>query len=99
MHNVSGYVATAFDNHYNKYKAIIKNENTEYSLEMKRLATLSTEYKVQFQKNADIEKERVRLQDILAKLKLTLALSVSQREDFDILVKQVISIFEKTKRC
>ena len=99
MHNISGYVATAFVNHYNKYKALIKTENIDYSLDMKRLAALSTEYKIQFQKNADIEKERARLQDILAKLKMTLSLSVSQREDFDILVKQVISIFEKKHRC
>jgi hypothetical protein len=99
MHNISGYVATAFVNHYNKYKALIKNENADYSLEMKRLTALSTEYRIQFQKSLDIEKERSRLQDILAKLKMTLSLSVSQREEFDILVKQVISIFEKKQRC
>ena len=50
------------------------------------------------QKTADIEKERVRLQDILAKLKETLTLSVTQREEFDLLVKEVVSIFDK-KRC
>ena len=98
MRNISGYVATAFVNHYNKYKALIQNENVEYLSEMKRLTALSNEYKVQFQKNADIEKDRARLQDILSKLKMTLSFSVSQREEFDLLVKQVIGIFEK-KRC
>ena len=97
-HNISGYVATAFINHYNKYKNLIQKENADYSAEMKRLTTLSNEYKVQVQKTADIDKERARLQDILAKLKDTLELSVTQREEFDMLVKEVVSIFDK-KRC
>ena len=97
-HNISGYIATAFINHYNKYKYMIAKENTDYSSELKKLTLLSNEYKVQVQKTADIERERVRLQDILVKLKDTLSLSVSQREEFDLLVKEVISIFDK-KRC
>ena len=94
-HNISGYVATAFINHYNKYKALIQKENVDYSSELKRLTVLSNEYKVQAQKSADIEKERARLQDILNKLKETLTLSVSQREEFDRLVKDVVAIFDK----
>jgi hypothetical protein len=97
-HNISGYVATAFVNHYNKYKNLIQKENADYSSELKKLTALSNEYKVQVQKTADIERERVRLQDLLTKLKDTLSLSVTQREEFDFLVKQVISIFDK-KRC
>jgi hypothetical protein len=97
-HNISGYIASAFINHYNKYKNLIQKENTDYSSEMKRLTLLSNDYKVQVQKTADIEKERVRLQDILVKLKDTLSVSVTQREEFDLLVKEVISIFDK-KRC
>ena len=97
-HNISGYVATAFVNHYNKYKYMIAKENTDYSSELKKLTALSNEYKVQVQKTADIERDRTRLQDLLTKLKDTLSLSVTQREEFDFLVKQVISIFDK-KRC
>ena len=97
-HNISGFVATAFVNHYNKYKSLIQKENTDYSSELKKLTLLSNEYKVQVQKTADIERERVRLQDILSKLKDTLSLSVSQREEFDLLVREVVSIFDK-KRC
>ena len=97
-HNISGYIATAFINHYNKYKNLIQKETADYSSEVKKLTILSNEYKVQVQKTADIEKERVRLQDILAKLKETLTLSVTQREEFDLLVKEVVSIFDK-KRC
>ena len=97
-HNISGYIATAFVNHYNKYKSLIQKENTDYSSELKKLTELTNEYKVQAQKTADIERERVRLQDILVKLKNTLSLSVSQREEFDLLVKEVVSIFDK-KRC
>ena len=75
-----------------------RSENEVYSAEMKKLTDLSNEYKVQLQKTADIEKERTRLEGILSKLKDTLTLSVTEREEFDILVKEVISIFDK-KRC
>jgi hypothetical protein len=97
-HNVSGYVATAFINHYNKYKNLIQKENTDYTLELDRLTKLANEYKVQVQKTADIERDRARIQDLLVKLKDTLELSISQREEFDLLVKEVVSIFDK-KRC
>jgi hypothetical protein len=97
-HNISGYVATAFINHYNKYKNLIQKENTDYSSELKKLTALANEYKVQAQKTADIEKDRARLEDLLKKLNDTLSLSITQREEFDFLVKQVISIFDK-KRC
>jgi hypothetical protein len=95
---VSGYVATAFINHYNKYKNLIQKENGDYSAQLKQLTSLANNYKIQAQKTADIEKERLRLQDLLIKLKDTLEMSISQREEFDFLVKEVISIFDK-KRC
>jgi len=94
-HNISGYVATAFINHYNKYKALIQQDNSEYSSELKHLTTLSDEYKKQAEKNVAIEKERDRLQEILSKLKTTMTLSDTQREEFDRLVKEVISIFNR----
>jgi hypothetical protein len=97
-HNISGYVATAFINHYNKYKNLIQKENIEYSSEFRRLNSLANEYKIQVQKTADLERERVRLQDILSKMRATLNLSVAQREEFDMLIKAVVSIFDK-KRC
>ena len=98
-HNVSGFVATAFINHYNKYKALIDKENVDYSSDMKRLAVLSNNYKVQAQKSLEIEKERSRLQVILNKLKSTLTLSISQRDEFERLVKDVVSIFNNNKIC
>ena len=97
-HNISGYVATAFINHYNKYKNLIQKENIEYSSEFRRLNSLANDYKIQVQKTADIEKERVRLQDILSKMRVSLNLSVTQREEFDMLMKAVVSIFDR-KRC
>ena len=97
-YNISGFVATAFINHYNKYKNLIQKENTDYSAELKHLNSLANDYKIQAQKTADIEKERTRLQDILSQLKLTLNLSVTQRDEFDLLMKEVVSIFDK-KRC
>jgi hypothetical protein len=96
--NISGYVATEFIKHYNKYNALIQKENSEYSAEVKQLTILANEYKVQAQKAVDIEKERVRIQSILEKIKDTYTLSVSQREEFDLLVKQVMTIFDN-KKC
>jgi hypothetical protein len=93
-HNISGYVATAFVNHYNKYKNMIRQENIDYTAELKRLTDLSTQYRIQAQKAADIEKERVRLEGILSKFRDTLTQSINQREEFDRLVKEVMSVFE-----
>jgi outer membrane biosynthesis protein TonB len=96
--NISGYVATEFVKHYNKYSALIQKENVDYTNQLKQLSILANEYKVQAQKAVDIEKERVRIQTILAKIKDTYTLSVSQREEFDLLVKQVMKIFDN-KKC
>jgi hypothetical protein len=96
--NVSGYVATAFINHYNKYKNLIQRENVDYTNQLKELNVLADEYKVQAQKAIDIEKQRERIQDILLKLKETYSLSVTQREEFDSLIKQIMKIFDN-KKC
>ena len=96
--NISGYVATEFVKHYNKYSALIKKENVDYTNQLKELSILANEYKIQAQKAVDIEKERVRIQSILEKIKYTYTLSVSQREEFDLLVKQVMKIFDN-KKC
>jgi hypothetical protein len=96
--NISGYVATEFIKHYNKYSALIQKENVDYANQLKQLSILANEYKVQAQKAVDIEKERVRIQSILEKIKDTYTLSVSQREEFDLLVKQVMKIFDN-KKC
>jgi hypothetical protein len=99
--NISGYVATAFINHYNKYKNLLKTEDSEYSEEVKKLTNLATEYKEQVEKTEKIEKERDRIQDVLTKFKNSLVLSVSQREEFDLLVKDINAIFNRksSDRC
>ena len=96
--NISGYVATEFIKHYNKYKNLIQKENTDYSNQMKQLSVLANEYKVQAQKAVDIEKERGRIQSILEKIKETYSLSVSQRQEFDLMITQVMKIFDN-KKC
>ena len=98
VRNISGYVATAFINHYNKYKALIKNENTQYSVEMARLVALSAEYKVSQQKVADIQKDRARIQDIVNEFKAEYDMSKAQRDDFDKLVKKIMELFDN-KKC
>ena len=98
--NISGYVATAFINHYNKYKGLLRGENVNYAEDLKRLDNLANEYKIQSQKTKDLEKERMRIQDMLTKFRDSLDLSVSQREEFELLVKEIVSIFDrKPRRC
>jgi hypothetical protein len=98
--NISGYVATAFINHYNKYKALLTGENVGYAEDLKRLNKLANEYKLQEQKTKDLEKERMRVQDMLTKFKDGLDLSISQREEFELMVKEIVSIFDrKPSRC
>jgi len=98
VRNISGYVATAFINHYNKYRALIQNENTQYSVEMARLAALSAEYKVSQQKVADVQRDRARIQDIVNEFKAAYDMSKAQRDDFDILVKKIMELFDN-KKC
>jgi uncharacterized coiled-coil protein SlyX len=99
--NISGYVATAFINHYNKYKNLLKTEDTDYAEEVKKLSKLAAEYKAQAQKTEEIEKERARIEEVLTKFKNSLTLSVSQREEFDLLVKDITAIFNRraSDRC
>jgi hypothetical protein len=98
--NISGYVATAFINHYNKYKSLLRGENIDYAEDLKHLNKLANEYKLQAQKTKDLEKERLRIQDVLTKFRDSLDLSVSQREEFETLVKEIVSIFDrKPRRC
>jgi hypothetical protein len=98
VRNISGYVATAFINHYNKYRALIQNENTQYSVEMARLVALSAEYKVSQQKVADIQRDRARIQDIVSEFKTAYDMSTAQRDDFDKLVKKIMELFDN-KKC
>lgn len=98
VRNISGYVATAFINHYNKYKALIKNEDTQYSVEMARLVALSAEYKLSQQKVADIQKDRARIQDIVTDFKTAYDMSTAQRDDFEKLVKKIMELFDN-KKC
>ena len=93
--NISGYVATAFINHYNKYKNLLTTENTDYSEEMKRLNKLANEYTLQSQKTIELEKERARIAELLTKFKDSIVLSVSQREEFELLVKDITAIFNR----
>ena len=96
--NISGYVATAFINHYNKYKALITEEDSSYTTDLARLAALSAEYNVNQQKVADLEKERVRIQTIMNEFKAAYDMSALQRDDFDALIKKIMDIFDN-KNC
>ena len=99
-HNISGYVATAFINHYNKFKNSIQMEDTAYLTEMKRLTLLSNKYKEQQEQFSELKKERIRLENILDKLKKTLLLSESQKKEFNIMFNEIISLFNGIRnRC
>jgi hypothetical protein len=99
-HNISGYVATAFINHYNKFKNSIKIEDTTYLTEMKKLTLLSQKYKEQEKKITELENERTRLENILEKLKKTLLLSETQKNEFNLMFNEIISLFNGiSNRC
>jgi chromosome segregation ATPase len=100
-HNISGFVASAFMNHYNRYQSRVQNDNSKYSADIKEMNSLAIQYQEQSKKMVELEKERSRLQDILARMNETLSLSVSQRQEFDKLAKELAAIFEKSQslRC
>lgn len=99
-HNISGYLATVFMNHYNKYKSRLQGDNGSYTEDVARLESLASQFKEQSKKVAKLEKEKERLQDILSRIKDTLTLTVSQRDDFERLSKEVVSIFvSRSREC
>ena len=100
-HNISGYVATAFINHYNKYKSRIQGDNTKYLSSVSELSNLSSQYKSQQKKTARLERERERLESILLKLKTTLKTSKKTQSEFEGMFKQILALFDKNakSRC
>jgi len=97
-YNVSGYLSDYFVRHYNKYKALLNTENTNYADDLKRLNVLATKYRIDAQKSADLLLERNKLEAIVKKLKETYILTIEQQSEFDSLVKEIMSIFNN-KKC
>ena len=99
--NISGYVANAFINHYNKYKSRIQGDNTKYLSSVTELSKLSQKYKLQQKKTVGLENERARLESILLKLKTTLKTSKKTQSQFENMFKQILAIFDKNanSRC
>jgi len=97
-HNISGYVATAFINHYNKFKARIQAESVEYTARLKKLSELSTEYQLQQKKMTELEGERSRLEAILVKLKVTLTTSQTSQTEFEAMFKEILALFDKNTK-
>jgi hypothetical protein len=83
---------TAIDESFTKqYNTLIRKENENHLSDVKLLASLA-------KKTIKIENERSRLQAILTKLKGTLP--DSQTNDFNIMFKEVISIFDsRVSKC
>jgi hypothetical protein len=97
-YNVSGYLSDYFVKHYNKYKALLNTENTNYADDLKRLNDLASKYRIDAQKSADLLLERNKLDAIVKKMKETYILTIEQQNEFDLLVKQIMSIFDN-KKC
>ena len=97
-HNISGYVATAFMAHYNKYKQLLQEDNYGYTEDIKKLNKLVESYRIQAQRVADVTTEYNKVLSIVTKLKATYQTSVSENADLDDLVKRVLQLL-KTKNC
>ena len=97
-HNISGYLADYFVKHYNKYKALLSTENVNYLEDLKRLNSLAAKYRIESQKSADLALERAKLEAIVKKMKETYILTVEQQNEFDLLVKDIMNIFDN-KKC
>ncbi len=96
--NISGFVATAFINHYNKYKNMMTQVDASYEKSIQELTSLSSEYKEKQVKMLELQRERSRLEDILSKLKNTLTMSANNQKEFDTVLKQVLDLFDEKNR-
>ena len=97
-HNITGYVATAFMAHYNKYKQLLQADNSGYDADLKKLNQLVETYRIQAQKVADVTAEYNNVLSIVAKVKATYDTSVAENADLDDLVKRVLKLLT-TKSC
>jgi hypothetical protein len=97
-HNITGYVATAFMAHYNKYKQLLQSDNSGYDADLKKLNQLVETYRIQSQKVADVTAEYNKVLSIVAKVKATYETSVAENADLDDLVKRVLKLLT-TKSC
>lgn len=97
-HNISGYLSDYFVKHYNKYKALLNTENINYLEDLKRLNSLAAKYRIESQKSADLALERAKLEAIVKNMKETYILTVEQQNEFDLLVKDIMNIFDN-KKC
>ena len=97
-HNITGYVATAFMAHYNKYKQLLQADNSGYDADLKKLNQLVETYRIQAQKVADVTAEYNKVLSIVAKVKATYDTSVAENADLDDLVKRVLKLLT-TKSC
>ena len=97
-HNISGYLADYFVKHYNKYKALLSTENINYLEDLKRLNNLATKYRIETQKSVDLALERTKLEAIVKKMRESYLLTVEQQNEFDLLVKDIMTIFDN-KKC
>jgi chromosome segregation ATPase len=97
-HNITGYVATAFMAHYNKYKQLLQSDNSGYDADLKKLNKLVETYRIQAQKVADVTAEYNKILSIVAKVKATYDTSVAENADLDDLVKRVLKLLT-TKSC
>ena len=97
-HNITGYVASAFMDHYNKYKQLLQADTSGYTEDIKKLNKLVESYRIQSQKVADVTSEYNKVLSIVAKVKATYDTSVAENADLDELVKRVLVLL-KTKSC
>jgi septal ring factor EnvC (AmiA/AmiB activator) len=96
--NISGFVATAFINHYNKYKNMMTQVDASYEKSIQELTNLSSEYKEKQVKMLELQRERSKLEAILSKLKNTLTISANNQKEFDTVLKQVLDLFDEKNR-
>lgn len=98
MNNITGFVASYFMKHYEKYNNLLNKDNTEYNADLKKLNKLVEDYRIQAQKVADASAEFNKVVAIVAKLKAAYQTSVAENADLDDLVKRVLTLL-KTKNC
>jgi len=96
--NITGYVASEFMDHYNKYKLRVSKDNLLYKEDEKKMEKLVADYRLQAQKVKDMTSEYERIVVIVKKLKATYDASASENADLDELVKRVLTLM-KSKNC
>jgi len=97
--NITGFIAQAFINHYNKYRNLIGSDSTIYQSEMSSLEKVAEQYRIEKMQITEVSKEYTNMMELVRKLKSSYESSRTQSNEFTQLISIIDDILSKRNKC